>query len=69
MMEKRILRNRYTGEKIAEVTGEIVRTAIGIYRVEGYDLKWLLTEAEKCRGFTALDIRAMGELINKKGLE
>jgi hypothetical protein len=66
MMERIVLRNRYTGEKYAEVTGEIVRTAIGTYRVEGYELKWLLTESEKCRGFTALDIRAMGELLNNK---
>ena len=66
MMKKITLRNKYTGEKYAEVTGEIVRTVIGTFRVEGYDLKWLLNESEKCRHFTALDIRAMGELISKE---
>jgi len=68
-MDKIILRNRITGDKYAEVTGEIVRTAIGTYRVEGYDLKWLVEESEKCRGFNALDIRAMGEYLSKKVME
>lgn len=65
-MDKIILHNKYTGDRIAEVCGEIVKTDIGTFRVEGYDLKWLINEAPRNRDFSALDIRMIGDLISKK---
>lgn len=62
-MEKQTLTNRYTGELIGEIDGNIVRTPIGTYRVGDSDLHWLIHEAVKRRNFTAMDVRAVGSLI------
>ena len=59
-MEKQTLANRYTGEHIGEVDGNIVRTQIGTYRIGDSDLHWLINEAVKRRNFSAMDVRAVG---------
>jgi hypothetical protein len=59
-----VLRNKHTGEVIGEIEGNIVKTAIGTYQVGEYDRRWLVNEAGKLRHFTALDVRAVGELIS-----
>jgi hypothetical protein len=58
-----VLRNKHTGEVIGEIEGYIVHTPIGTYRVGEYDRRWLVNEAGRLRSFTALDVRAIGELI------
>lgn len=65
-METITLWNRYRGEKIAEVSRNLVKTEIGIYRVDDYELQWLIDEAAKRRDFSALDVRMVGTLISKK---
>ncbi len=62
-MEKQTLTNRFNGEHIGEIDGNIVRTPIGTYRVGDSDLHWLIYEAVKRRNFSAMDVRAVGFII------
>jgi hypothetical protein len=61
----------FLGNFILTLTGNIVRTPIGTYRVGDSDLQWLINEAVKRRNFSAMDVKAVGFLIyedeDKKG--